>query len=280
MSSPVAHEKIMKNIFPDVKTKIFISATMWVFSKGSDGFNYSRRILGLGEDFRAIKLGSSFDYRNQLKFYVIEDMIEYSHNNLEYLKEGAELIQNIIKIGKGGILTLFTSYRDMEYVKNVVHTENINLKVQEKLLSQTKLIEEHIKQKDSILFGNRTFWEGIDLPGEHLKILVIFKLPFERPDDPIIESRINHFGEKSFHEGLYKYYYPKMITNLRQGIGRLIRTKSDRGIVIVLDNRVVDQNRNYSNKILRSMPPGIEAVSILKKNLLRTMKTLKKEGFI
>jgi ATP-dependent DNA helicase DinG len=71
-----------------------------------------------------------------------------------------------------------------------------------------------------------------------------------------------------------------MITNLRQGIGRLIRTKSDRGIVIVLDNRVVDQNRNYSNKILRSMPPGIEAVSILKKNLLRTMKTLKKEGFI
>ncbi len=280
LSSPVAHEKIMKKIFPDVKTKIFISATMWVFSKGSDGFNYSRRILGLGEDFRAIKLGSSFDYRNQLKFYVVEDMIEYSHNNLEYLKEGAEVIQNIIKIGKGGILTLFTSYRDMEYVKNVVHSENINLKVQEKLLSQTKLIEEHIKQKDSILFGNRTFWEGIDLPGEHLKILVIFKLPFERPDDPIIESRINHFGEKSFHEGLYKYYYPKMITNLRQGIGRLIRTKSDRGIVIILDNRVVDRNRNYSNKILRSMPPGIEAVSILKKNLLRTMKALKKEGFI
>ena len=207
-------------------------------------------------------------------------MVEYSRNNPEYLRDGAELIQNIIKIGKGGILTLFTSYRDMEYVKNNIDSNGINLRVQERLTSQTKLIEEHIRSKDAVLFGNRTFWEGIDLPGEHLKILVIFKLPFERPDDPIIESRINHFGEKSFHEGLYKYYYPKMITNLRQGIGRLIRTKRDRGIVIVLDNRIIDQNRNYSNKIIRSMPPGIEVENILKKNLLRNMKRLKKEGFI
>lgn len=280
LSSPVAHEKIMKDLYSDVKVKIFISATMWVFSKGSDGFNYSRRILGVNDEFRAIKLGTSFDYKNQLKFYVVSDMVEYSRNNMEYLKDGAELIQNIIKIGKGGILTLFTSYRDMDYVKNNIDSTGVNLRVQERLTSQTKLIEEHIKNKDAVLFGNRTFWEGIDLPGEHLKILVIFKLPFERPDDPIIESRINHFGEKSFHEGLYKYYYPKMITNLRQGIGRLIRTKRDRGIVIVLDNRIVDQNRNYSNKIIRSMPPGIEFENILKKNLLRTMKRLKKEGFI
>ncbi len=279
-SSPVAHEKIMKDLFSDVKVKIFISATMWVFSKGSDGFNYSRRILGVDDEYRAIKLGTSFDYKEQLKFYVVSDMVEYSRNNPEYLRDGAELIQNIIKIGKGGILTLFTSYRDMEYVKNNIDSNGINLRVQERLTSQTKLIEEHIRSKDAVLFGNRTFWEGIDLPGEHLKILVIFKLPFERPDDPIIESRINHFGEKSFHEGLYKYYYPKMITNLRQGIGRLIRTKRDRGIVIVLDNRIIDQNRNYSNKIIRSMPPGIEVENILKKNLLRNMKRLKKEGFI
>jgi ATP-dependent DNA helicase DinG len=132
----------------------------------------------------------------------------------------------------------------------------------------------------SVILGVRTFWEGIDLPGEHLKILILFKLPFDRPDDPLLDSRIRHYGTKNYVEGLHKYYYPKMITSFRQGLGRLIRTKNDRGSVIILDKRIVDPKKNYSRKLVNSLPPEMKIEILERKKIITQLRKLKREKWL
>lgn len=277
-SAPIKNDQLMAAIFPDVPVKVFISATLWVYSGRSDGFNYARRILGLNDSFHAIKLGSSFDFQEQLKFYIVKDMAKYQPNNREYLNQGAHLISEMLKLVKGSAMVLFTSYKDMHYVISRISGElqNIQLQIQEPSNSPTAIVNEHVNSTNSVIFGVRSFWEGIDLPGEHLKLLIIFKLPFERPDDPLINARIKHYGTRNYVEGLNKYYYPKMITAFRQGIGRLIRTRNDRGVLVVLDNRIVDGNKIYSRKLLRSLSPDVKINVIDSSKVISELRKLRR----
>lgn len=281
-SSPVQNDRIMSSVFPNVKVKIFISATLWVYSKGSDGFNYARRVIGAREDYPAIRLGTSFDYTQQLKFFVPSDMPDYRPNSLSYLESASQFIETALSIVGGGSLVLFTSYDDMKTTAARIekNLEGITVNIQERNDSPAILLAEHINSKRSVIFGTRVFWEGIDLPGEQLKLLIVYKLPFERPDEPLIEARIKHYGPRNPSEGMNKYYYPKMITAFRQGIGRLIRSKRDHGVVIVLDARLVDPNRPYSKKLLASMTPGIEIQSARSNQIFTRLRSLKKEGWL
>ncbi|OAA30990.1 hypothetical protein AT15_08410 [Kosmotoga arenicorallina S304] len=282
LSSPVESDRLMEKTFPNVPIKIFISATLWVHSKGSDGFNYARRILGLPDDFHAVRLGTSFDYSQQLKFFVVKDMNEYSPGDRTYLDKASGLIKTALSIVKGGSMVLFTSYSDMKYVyeKLAEDLKDLDLKMQKPLDSPTAIIEEHLGSKNSVIFGVRTFWEGIDLPGEHLKLLILFKLPFDRPDDPLINARVKHFGPRNFMEGLNKYYYPKMITAFRQGLGRLLRTKDDRGVVIVFDRRIIDARRAYSRKLLGSLPPEMAVEIAPGRKIIAALRRLKRERWL
>ncbi|MCD6159204.1 MAG: ATP-dependent DNA helicase [Kosmotoga sp.] len=282
LSSPVESDRLMERTFPNVPMKIFISATLWVHSKGSDGFNYARRVLGLPKNFHAVRLGSSFDYSQQLKFFVVKDMDEYSPGNHEYLDGASRLIKTALSIVKGGSMVLFTSYSDMKYIYTKLSEElaHLDLKMQRPLDSPTAIIEEHLGSSNSVIFGVRTFWEGIDLPGEHLKLLILFKLPFDRPDDPLINARVKHFGPRNFMEGLNKYYYPKMITAFRQGLGRLLRTKEDRGVVIVFDRRIVDARRVYSRKLLGSLPPEMAVEVAPGRKIIAALRKLKREKWL
>ena len=281
-SSPIGNDALVSDILNTIPIKIFISATMWVFSRGSDGFNYSRRILGLEDDFHALKLGTSFDFGKQLRFMLTDDMPEYYQNSDEYLDSGASLIREALDIVGGGSAVLFTSYNDMEYVVSKIHRDlgSLELKVQSRSESASVMLAEHSISDKSVIFGTRTFWEGIDLPGDKLKLLIIFKLPFDRPDEPITRARIGYYGRHSFMEGLYKYYYPKMITMFRQGIGRVIRTRDDHGVVIVLDKRITDSARNYSVKLLNSLPVGLEVERVSKKKILATLRNLKRTKWL
>ncbi len=281
-SAPVGNDTVISDVMRAIPIKIFISATMWVFSRGSDGFNYSRRILGLGEDFHALKLGTSFDFGNQLRLMLLKDMPEYFQNSLEYIDNGAEFICNAINIVGGGSAVLFTSYSDMKQVESRLSNrlKGVDLHVQRPFESASVILSEHVTNEKSVIFGTRTFWEGIDLPGDKLKLLIIFKLPFDRPDEPLTRARIRHYGERSFVEGLHKYYYPKMITLFRQGIGRVIRTREDHGVIIVLDKRIVDPQRNYSVKLLNSLPAGLLVERITTRQVLTNLRNLKKTGWL
>ncbi|AKI98271.1 hypothetical protein IX53_05020 [Kosmotoga pacifica] len=281
-SAPIESDKLMGKTYPNVPVKIFISATLWVHSKGSDGFNYARRVLGLPEDFHSVRLGTSFDYSQQLRFFVVEDMEEYAPGNQVYLDKASDLIRTALSIVKGGSMVLFTSYSDMRYVhsKLAEDLKDLDLKIQKPSDSPTAIIEEHLGSKNSVIFGVRTFWEGIDLPGEHLKLLILFKLPFDRPDDPLINARIKYFGPRNFMEGLNKYYYPKMITAFRQGLGRLIRTKEDKGVVIVFDRRLIDSKRIYSRKLLGSLPPEMKIEVATGRKIIAALRRLKREKWL
>ncbi|HAA84902.1 MAG TPA: ATP-dependent DNA helicase [Kosmotogaceae bacterium] len=281
-SSPIGNDALVSETLNTIPIKIFISATMWVFSRGSDGFNYSRRILGLQDDFHALKLGTSFDFGKQLRLMLADDMPEYYQNSDEYLDSGASFIRDVLNIVGGGSAVLFTSYNDMEYVVSKIHRDlkSVELKVQSRSESASVMLAEHSISDKSVIFGTQTLWEGIDLPGDKLKLLIIFKLPFDRPDEPITRARIGYYGQNSFMEGLYKYYYPKMITMFRQGIGRVIRTKDDHGVVIVLDKRIADSARNYSVKLLNSLPVGLAVERASKKKILATLRNLKKTKWL
>ncbi len=278
-ASPVVNESMATNIFPEVGVKIFISATLWVHSKGSDGFNYARRVLGIDEQFPSVKLGTSFDYSKQLRFFVTRDMPDYSPRSPEYLGNGAQFVKDILEVTGGGAMVLFTSYSDLNTVASYLdkRLDDLKLRIQEKHDSPSAILEGHMNDENSVIFGVRTFWEGIDLPGEHLKVLILFKLPFDRPDDPLLDSRIRYYGTKNYVEGLHKYYYPKMITSFRQGLGRLIRTKNDRGCVIILDKRIVDPKKNYSRKLVNSLPPEMKIEILEKKKIITQLRKLKKE---
>ncbi|MGC9383537.1 MAG: ATP-dependent DNA helicase [Kosmotogaceae bacterium] len=281
-ASPIVNESMASNIFPEVGTKIFISATLWVHSKGSDGFNYTRRVLGIDEQFPSVKLGTSFDYSKQLRFFVASDMPDYSPESNQYLGNGAEFVKDILEVTGGGAMVLFTSYRDLNIVANFLNKNlnDLNLRIQEQYDSPSAILEGHMSDNNSVIFGARTFWEGIDLPGEHLKTLILFKLPFDRPDDPLLDSRIRYYGTKNYVEGLHKYYYPKMITSFRQGLGRLIRTKNDKGCVIILDKRIVDPKKNYSRKLVNSLPPEMKIEILERKKIITQLRKLKREKWL
>ncbi len=281
-ASPIVNESMASRIFPEVGTKIFISATLWVHSKGSDGFNYTRRVLGIDEQFPSVKLGTSFDYSKQLRFFVANDMPAYAPGSNQYLGNGAEFVKDILEVTGGGAMVLFTSYSDLNTVADFLNNnlEDLNLRIQEQYDSPSAILEGHMTDEKSVILGVRTFWEGIDLPGEHLKILILFKLPFDRPDDPLLDSRIRHYGTKNYVEGLHKYYYPKMITSFRQGLGRLIRTKNDRGSVIILDKRIVDPKKNYSRKLVNSLPPEMKIEILERKKIITQLRKLKREKWL
>ncbi|HNU24132.1 MAG TPA: ATP-dependent DNA helicase, partial [Mesotoga sp.] len=282
ISSPVENDTLMASIFPDVSVKIFISATLWVYSRGSDGFNYARRILGTSSNNEAVRLGTSFDYTQQLKFFVPTDLPDYLPNSLIYLESAADITLKALKIVGGGSMVLFTSYEDMKGTLSRISggLGDMVIHIQDREDSPTTILADHVNSEKSVIFGARAFWEGVDLPGEQLKLLIVYKLPFERPDEPLIEARIRHYGKRSFVEGMNKYYYPKMITAFRQGLGRLIRTRGDHGVVIVLDKRIIDSRRAYSRKLQASLPPGVDIQAESSSKILRELRKLKRERWI
>jgi Rad3-related DNA helicase len=161
-----------------------------------------------------------------------------------------------------GILALFTSYYTLSEVYKKIQPKFKKLGI--KLLAQgmggsrTALLEQFRRDRDSVLLGTNSFWEGIDVVGESLEILIISKLPFPVPSEPIIEANVEKLrleGANPFND----YYVPESVLKFRQGIGRLIRSKEDRGIVINLDERI--DKKAYGQYFKRSLP--VQAITVV-----------------
>ncbi len=225
---------------------ILTSATL----ANSGGFNYIRSRLGVPEDAIQMVLGSPFNYKEQSLLYVPKDL-DFPSEKWTYAEAVSKRIEQLVTASGGRAFLLFTSYRML----NAVY-DNLKGRLPYKLLKQgeksnDKLLEEFRKSDDACLMGVHSFWEGVDVRGEKLSLVVIDKLPFAVPDSPINRARcdaITSSGGDWFRE----YAMPQAQIRLKQGFGRLIRTKTDRGVVAILDSRLI--KKFYGKEFLRYLP--------------------------
>lgn len=235
---------VQKHLWYQKASVILASATLTTHGE----FNYIRNTLDANE-VDVLALGSPFDYESSTLLYVANDMPEPNAFNYQQMLDRA--IISTAKATGGRMLVLFTSYAALKKTSQAIMgplaREDIFVYEQGEGTSPTALLESFKTTDRAVLLGTRSFWEGVDVPGDALSVVFITKLPFEVPSDPIISAR-SELYEDSFNE----YYLPEAILKFRQGFGRLIRTASDRGIVAILDRRVL--TKQYGRMFLESLP--------------------------
>ncbi len=221
---------------------VMTSATL---ATGSS-FSFFKQRLGI-KDFKEMIIGSPFNYRKQALLYIDKRLPPPDkENNDFFMKESLKVIENLLKASKGRALVLFTSYKHLDYA-----AEHISIDYPFK--SQGKMPPSHLidwfkKTPNSVLLATATFWQGIDIKGEDLSLVIIVKMPFGSPGDPVYDERCRRLGDRWFSD----LALPSAILMLRQGVGRLIRSSSDYGVVAILDSRLLTSS--YGKIILSSLP--------------------------
>ena len=235
---------VEKHLWHEKACVVMASATMT--TRGD--FRYVRSTLS-ADEVETLALGSPFDYESSTLLYVANDIPE--PNAYGYQQALDKAILSTAKTIGGRMLVLFTSYaalkKTAQAITGPLAREDIFVFEQGEGASPNALLESFKSSDRAVLLGTRSFWEGVDVPGDSLSMVVITKLPFGVPSDPIIAAR-SELYEDSFNE----YYLPESILKFRQGFGRLIRTASDHGIVAVMDRRVL--TKQYGKMFLESLP--------------------------
>ena len=238
-------------LFDQVKSAVLTSATLTTTAE--DAFGYLRGRVGLDEA-RGVALGSPFDYRKQLRVYV-EGGLPDPSNAMAFIPAVCDAIKKYVRKTSGRAFVLFTSYdmlrRCAEGLASFFEDQRMPLLVQGSGMPRSLMLSKFRTVPRSVLFGTDTFWTGVDVPGEALSNVIIVKLPFAVPNEPIVETRI----EKIRKEGgnpFMDFQIPEAILKFRQGIGRLIRSRTDKGIVVILDPRVA--TKPYGRMFLKALP--------------------------
>lgn len=240
--------ELQKNLFINMKTIIFTSATIAIGSN----FKYFKDSIGLKDEVIEDVISSPFDYDKKMKVYIPDDFCDPSSK--DFSEEVANFLKSSLVASRGRTFVLFTSYKMLNYVYYSVRDEleknGIELFIHG-TAPRTQLVELYKNSEKPVLFGTDSFWEGVDIKGEKLSSVIIIKLPFKVPNDPITEAIIESIeleGKNSFME----FQIPEAVIKFKQGIGRLIRSKSDSGNVIILDNRVI--NKKYGQFFKSAVP--------------------------
>lgn len=240
-------------VFHAKETVILTSATMRTAPaygrEAEPNFNYIRQRLHAQEAYE-LALGSPFDYDKNTLLYLASDMPE--PNQPGYDRYVAQAIIDTAVTLQGRTLVLFTSYKQLkgtaEAIRTPLRQAGITLLTQTQGASRQQLTEQFKSPHGrAVLLGTRSFWEGVDIPGEALQAVLLVKIPFDVPSDPIVAAR-----SETFDNSFFEYAIPEAILRWRQGFGRLIRRKTDEGIVLILDKRVL--SKRYGQAFIDSLP--------------------------
>jgi DNA polymerase-3 subunit epsilon/ATP-dependent DNA helicase DinG len=235
---------IEKYLWHEKNSIILASATL---TAGGD-FNYIRNTLN-ADEADELFLGSPFDYENSTLLFLAKDVPEPNAHGYQQAVDRT-LIQ-LCRATGGRTLVLFTSYaqlkRTSQNITGPLADDGIFVYEQGEGASPNTLLDAFKTTDRAVLLGTRSFWEGVDIPGEQLSVVVMVKLPFDVPSDPLIAAR-----SETFEDPFNEYQLPEAILKFRQGFGRLIRTASDRGVVAVLDRRLL--TKPYGRSFIESLP--------------------------
>jgi ATP-dependent DNA helicase DinG len=233
---------------------VLTSATLTV----SDSFGYFLNEIGLKkEEIKQLQLSSPFDYAQSATLFIPNDVPEIQQvSNEEYIEGISSHLIGVAQATKGRMLILFTSYdmlrKTYELMKESGLLEDYVLMAQGITSgSRTRLTKNFQRFDKAILFGTSSFWEGVDIPGEDLSCLALVRLPFSPPDEPVTQAKseiLKAQGRNPFSS----HSLPEAIIRFKQGVGRLIRRSSDRGIVIVYDRRI--KTTRYGKAFIQSIP--------------------------
>ena len=237
-------ELLSERLFKQIDTVILTSATLAVNGK----FDFMRSRLGIS-DARELVVPGHFDWPEQVLFYVPPRLPD--PRSPVFAKAAAEEILALLHHTRGRAFVLFTSYQQMRAVHDIV-----SFALQYPVLLQgsapnSALLDEFRATENCVLFGTSSFWQGVDVPGEQLSCVIIDKLPFAVPTDPIVDARIRSL-RKDGKDPFFEYQVPRAVLSLKQGFGRLIRNRKDRGLLALLDNRIVKQR--YGAIFFNSLP--------------------------
>lgn len=236
---------VKEHIWHDKRSVVMTSATLTT----AGSFDYLRHRLG-AEDAEALALGSPFDFETSTLLYLINDIPE-PNTGQPYQRAVERGLIQLCKATGGRTLALFTSYAQLrktaQAISGPLAAQGISVYEQGEGASRHALLESFRVSDQAVLLGTRSFWEGVDVPGQALSVLAIIRLPFDVPSDPIVAARSEMY-ESPFNQ----FMLPEAILRFRQGFGRLIRTRSDRGVVATFDRRLL--TKFYGQAFVQSLP--------------------------
>jgi ATP-dependent DNA helicase DinG len=268
-ATPIDVSQILREcLFSKLEAVVLTSATLAV----SGGFEYIRKRLGF-DHARELVIPSHFDYAAQAMLYLPPDLPD--PRSQQFVPRASDRIRQLLEISEGRAFCLFTSYAQMREIHNRLLGELPYPMLLQGTAPKSALLEEFRATPNAVLFATASFWQGVDVQGEQLSCVIIDRLPFAVPNDPVVAARIRAINEDGGN-AFYEYQVPAAVISLKQGFGRLIRSLNDRGVLALLDNRILRQS--YGKTFLESLPNYRRTSDLTEVQQFFSAKITKKHG--
>ncbi len=244
-ATPIDVSKTLEdNVMAKVDTVVLTSATLTV----AGSFEYAEKRLGL-PNARTLQVASPFEYEKQTLLYVPPHLPD--PRQPQFTRQAADEIEKILDASRGRAFVLFTSYAQMRQIYQLLKDILQHPMLLQGEAPRTVLLDRFRSTSGAVLFATSSFWQGIDVQGDQLSCVIVDRLPFASPSDPIVAARVDAINSKGGN-AFYEYQIPEAAIALKQGFGRLIRSATDRGVLVLLDNRITKQR--YGRVFFDSLP--------------------------